>query len=83
MDKELHIGHMVKAELERQGRSVAWLAKQIGYTRQNLYHLLGRPYIYTDLLLKISDILDYDFFGYLSSKWQNNRLTNDICQSDK
>ena len=83
MEKELHIGHMVKAELVRQGRSVAWLAKQIGYTRQNLYHILGRPYIYTDLLLKISYILDYDFFSCFSMEWQNNRLTSDICQNDK
>lgn len=81
--KELHIGEMVKAELKRQERSIAWLAKQIGYTRQNLYHLLDRPYIYTDLLLKISDILGYDFFGCLSSEWRKNRATNDICQNDK
>lgn len=81
--KELHIGNLVKAELKRQERSIAWLAKQIGYTRQNLYHLLDRPYIYTDLLLKISDILDYDFFAYLSSEWQKKHITNDICQNGK
>lgn len=81
--KELHIGELVKAELKRQERSIAWLAKQIGYTRQNLYHLLDRPYIYTDLLLKISDILDYDFFSCFSSEWQNKRKASAISLNDK
>jgi lambda repressor-like predicted transcriptional regulator len=81
--KELHIGDLVKAELKRQERSIAWLAKQIGYTRQNLYHLLSRPYIYTDLLLKISDILDHDFFGCLSSEWQNKRKETNESLNDK
>ena len=83
MDKELHIGHIIKAELKRQGRSVSWLAKQIGYTRQNLYHLLDRPYIYTDLLLKISIILDYDFFECFSIAWRNKDVSNDNHQNDK
>ncbi len=57
-----HIGHLIKEELARQGRSVRWLAEQIGCSRQNMHYLLGRSFIYTDLLLKISDALDYDFF---------------------
>ncbi|MBR0177542.1 MAG: XRE family transcriptional regulator [Bacteroidales bacterium] len=74
----LHIGHLIKGELARQGRSVAWLATQIGYTRQNTYHLLGRSFIYTDLLLKISDLLDFDFFKCYSDYRNEKRLSNNI-----
>ena len=35
--KTFHIGQAIKAELTRQGRSITWLAQQIGYTRENLY----------------------------------------------
>lgn len=62
MDNEPHIGHIIKQELRRQGRTITWLATQLGYSRQNMYKLFERKWIYTDLLLKISDIMGYDFF---------------------
>ena len=62
MNEEPHIGKLIKAELARQGRSITWLAAQLGYSRQYMYKLFRRKWIYTDLLLKISDLLDYDFF---------------------
>jgi hypothetical protein len=62
MAKEPHIGHLIKMELRNQGRSITWLAKQLNFSRQNIYKILNRNWIYTDLLLKICDLLDYDFF---------------------
>jgi hypothetical protein len=74
MNEEPHIGKLIKAELARQGRSITWLAAQLNYSRQYMYKLFRRKWIYTDLLLKISDLLDYDFFkcfsDYKNSKKQ-------------
>ena len=61
-----------KAELAQQGRSITWLATQLGYSRQYMYKLFRRKWIYTDLLLKISDLLDYDFFRCYS-EWREQR----------
>jgi len=72
MNEEPHIGKNIKAELAQQGRSITWLAKQLGCSRQNTYKLLNRKWIYTDLLLKICDILDYDFFKCFS-EWREQR----------
>ena len=72
MNEEPHIGKLIKAELARQGRSITWLAKQLGCSRQNAYKILNRKWIYTDLLLKICDILDYDFFKCFSD-YRNSR----------
>lgn len=58
-----HIGRLIKEELARQGRSVTWFAKQLHCSRQNVYGIFENPWIYTDTLLKISEILDYDFFN--------------------
>ncbi len=66
MTKEPHIGHLIKQELRNQGRTITWLAKQLECSRQNAYKILNRHWIYTDLLLKISNILDYDFFKCFS-----------------
>ena len=72
MNEEPHIGKLIKAELVEQGRSITWLAKQLGCSRQNAYKILNRKWIYTDLLLKICDILDYDFFKCFS-EWREQR----------
>ena len=72
MEEEPHIGNLIKEELHRQGRSITWLAEQLNYSRQYVYKLFRRKWIYTDLLLKISDILDYDFFKCFSD-YRNSR----------
>ena len=70
--EDFHIGKIIKAELTRQGRSITWLAEQLNYSRQYVYKLFRRKWIYTDLLLKICDILDYDFFKCFS-EWREQR----------
>lgn len=62
----LHIGNLIKNELKNQGRTITWLANQLGYSRQNMYKLFERQWIYTDLLFKICNIMDYDFFSHYS-----------------
>ena len=49
---------------------ITWLGKQLGCSRQNIYKILNRPWIYTDMLLKISDLLDYDFFKCFCYKFR-------------
>jgi hypothetical protein len=75
MNEEPHIGKLIKAELARQGRSITWLASQLNYSRQYVYKIFRRKWIYTDLLLKISDILDYDFFKCFSD-YRNSRKSD-------
>lgn len=69
--EDFHIGQLIRAELTRQGRTITWLAQQIGYTRENLYKIMRRKWIYTDVLFKICDALDYDFFK-VCSDWRNS-----------
>ncbi len=73
MTKEPHIGHLIKLELQKQGRTITWLAKQLNFSRQNMYKILNRPWIYTDLLLKICDILGHDFFKCFSDYNENKK----------
>lgn len=62
MEKTLHIGNEIRRELLRQERSVAWLARQLGYDRSNFYRVLRAPSIDTALLMRISRLLCRDFF---------------------
>ena len=70
-----HIGHLIKEELKRQGRTTTWLASQLNYSRQHMYYLLGHSFIYSDLLLRISEILGHDFFAYYSEYLANRKLS--------
>lgn len=58
----LEIGLLIKKELERQERTVSWFARKLCCDRSNVYKLFQRSTIDTELLLKVSQILNCDFF---------------------
>ncbi len=70
---EIHLGVLVKTELQRQGRSITWLSSQVNCTRENLYKVFRRPWIYTDLLFKICEALNHDFFLDCSNYYRNKK----------
>ena len=76
----LHLGNIVKAELTRQGRSITWLATQVGCSRENLYKVFRHKWIYTDLLFKICDALDCDFFKICSDYYQAEKTKSKMNQ---
>lgn len=59
---QIHIGHIIREELHRQGRSNQWLADQIGVTPRTLQRIYNKPSIDTQLLLRISQNLRTDLF---------------------
>ena len=63
----IHIGELIKKELEQQGRTKVWLAKQISRTVAACYHIFQCPTIDTGLLFTISRVLNHDFFKDLSA----------------
>ncbi|MCM1347946.1 MAG: XRE family transcriptional regulator [Firmicutes bacterium] len=68
MIREISIGAMIEAELHRQERTTVWFARKLGCNRTNAYKIFKRQSIDTELLLKISQILQYDFFSVYSRK---------------
>jgi len=66
---EIHIGEIIFHKLKEKGRTMVWLAKQVGCNESNLRKTLKNShYIYCDLLLQISEVLEEDFFSYYSKK---------------
>lgn len=66
----IHAGLLVRAELTRQRRTVTWLASQLAMQRPNCYRILHSPSMHTDLLWRISVILEHDFFADFSQACQ-------------
>ena len=70
MIADIHIGQLIKQEMQKQGRKSSWLAKELNCTRYNVYKIFERRYIDTDLLLRISFLLKVDFFIIYSSYYR-------------
>ncbi len=64
----VNIGQNIKEELQRQERTVSWLARKLNCTRAAVYRIFDKNSIDTALLLSISQILHRDFFCELSEE---------------
>ncbi|MEI6349342.1 MAG: helix-turn-helix transcriptional regulator [Bacteroidota bacterium] len=56
------IGKNIEAKLRERGISVTEFARRINTNRNNAYDIFHRESIDTQLLQKISSVLEYDFF---------------------
>ena len=66
----LHIGRMVRYRFEQLPRTctVTWLARELNCDRTNIYKIFSRSTLDTDLLIRLSRVLHYDFFEEISRK---------------
>jgi hypothetical protein len=62
----MHIGQLIRQQVDEQGKTVVWFARQLSYSRTNVYKIYEKSSIDTDVLLRISNILHYDFFKLYS-----------------
>ncbi|MBR1448690.1 MAG: XRE family transcriptional regulator [Prevotella sp.] len=62
----IHIGQCIRRQVEEQGKTSVWLARELGCHRTNLYKIYDKRTLDTGILLRISRILHYDFFRLYS-----------------
>lgn len=62
----IHIGEEIRKQVEEQGKTSVWLARELGCHRTNLYKIYDKASIDTSVLLRISRILHFDFFNLFS-----------------
>lgn len=73
----LHIGHLIQEQLRKDKRSVGWLSREIGCTRNHVYKIFNKPSLDSDLILRISKALQFNFFQYYTAEFlesMKNRL---------
>lgn len=69
--KPIHIGYIIKQELERQGQTVEWLAMNIPTSTPNCYKILNSASINTDVLMRISVALEHNFFADIAKFFED------------
>ncbi len=67
----IHIGQLIEQELRRQQRTVSWFARNLCCERTNVYDIFKRQSIDTQMLLRISNILGHNFFGYYQKEYEH------------
>ena len=68
----IHIGKLIEEELRRQERSVTWFADKLCCERTNVYSIFKRQSIDTVLLLRISLVLQRNFFSVYLEELEKN-----------
>ena len=66
MTEKMHIGKLIRDKLNENGQSASWLARKVHCDRSNFNKILKKNHMDTPLLLRISEVMDFDFFRYYS-----------------
>lgn len=76
----MHIGSCIKEVFDNGPKTwtVTWFALQLNCDRRNIYNIFVRQSIDTELLLRISKILQYNFFKLLEKECQREIIKNSV-----
>jgi len=66
---DIHIGQLIQDQLKKDQRSVGWLSRQIPCSRNHVYKLFKRPSLDAELLLRISVVMQFNFFQYYTAEF--------------
>jgi len=71
--KDIHIGTHIKQKFEETSMSITDFANRIHCERTTVYDIFDRKSIDVELLVRISDVLNFDFYNeiYLNKKTNN------------
>lgn len=64
--EKVNIGQAIREEMDRTGRTVTWLSRQLGTNRMACYRIFNSYSIDTQMLFRISVLLGRDFFALYS-----------------
>ncbi|MBO7469641.1 MAG: helix-turn-helix domain-containing protein [Bacteroidales bacterium] len=62
----IFIGEEIKKVVKERKVTVSWLARELGCHRTNIYRIFDAASVDTDILLRLSMILKFDFFSLYS-----------------
>ena len=77
----LEIGHKIKEVFDNRNMKLTEFADELGTVRQNVYRIFKKRHLDTGLLLKISQVLNHNFFQYYvspTSQSGNEQQTHEV-----
>jgi len=80
MSENIPIGEIITQKLKANDRSIAWLARKANCDRSNFCKKLKSNNVEIDLLFRISEIMQEDFFAHYS-KLLNGKTHHENTQN--
>jgi transcriptional regulator with XRE-family HTH domain len=78
---KVDIGHKIKEVFDARNMKLTDFADQLGTVRQNVYRIFKKRHLDTGLLLKISQVLNHNFFQYyLHSERTDNSVNPEVLR---
>ncbi|SRR5687767_1748178 len=74
----VEIGPKIKEVFDNRHMKLTDFADELGTVRQNVYRIFRKRHLDTGLLLRISQVLDHDFFQYYSSQPEEHAGQNNL-----
>ena len=71
MREQPHIGELIKAQLRHQCQTNEWFARQLSCNIRTVSKIFRKQTIDTQQLMRISEILDFDFFKIYSDNFNS------------
>ena len=75
-ENRLHIGKIICKQLKKEGRTKKWLAEKVCCDYSNFCKVLKNQFLDTELLWRISFVLQHDFFIDISKYYTENKNEN-------
>jgi hypothetical protein len=69
---DFHIGRFIQQKLRVDGRSVTWLAQKLNCSRTNIYLIFKKKHLDSEILMRLSLAMKFDFFMFLSEEYNIN-----------
>jgi len=79
--EDIHIGSIIKKKVKEKGLTVSGFARAIHCSRANVHSIFERKSLDTELLIRISNVLSFNFL-LLYNESKNNKYFI-IIESDK
>ncbi|CAN5392723.1 hypothetical protein BH09BAC5_BH09BAC5_23830 [soil metagenome] len=77
----IHIGKLIEKRIRFLGISKSELGRRMKVSPQQIQYHLGKKSIDTEVLLKISNKLDYDFFQHYLGLQNNRKAYNQLINA--
>lgn len=74
--QDIHLGTLVRRKMRERGISINEFAKAIHCDRTNVYNIFKRKSMDVQLVVRISNALNYDFLQYYHQEINNKNNVN-------
>ncbi|MCL2596879.1 MAG: helix-turn-helix domain-containing protein [Paludibacter sp.] len=76
--KNIHIGNIIRQKLKENSMSITDFANKIHCERTTVYDIFERKSIDSELLIRISEVLNFDFYNEIYLNKDTNNFSKKI-----